>query len=95
MLEENGTIPQYRLEPNHPNPFNASTQITFSLAHPGDVSLVLYDFLGRRSAVLADEYYSAGNHEVRFDASTLASGIYFYSIRSKYFTETKKLVLVK
>jgi alpha-glucosidase len=95
MLEEDGTIPQYRLESNHPNPFNASTQIDFSLARPGDVSLVLYDFLGKRSAVLADRYYSAGEHEVRFDASTLASGIYFYTIRSKNFTETKKLVLLK
>jgi alpha-glucosidase len=95
VLEENGELLQYRLEPNHPNPFNASTQITFSLARPGDVSLVLYDFLGRISAVLADRYFSSGQHEVRFDASTLASGIYFYTLRSKNFTETKKLVLLK
>ncbi|MBI4810368.1 MAG: DUF5110 domain-containing protein [Ignavibacteriales bacterium] len=95
MLEEEGNIPQYRLEPNHPNPFNASTQITFSLARAGDVHLVLYDFLGRESAVLADRYFSAGEHEVHFEASGLSSGIYFYTIRSKYFIDTKKLILLK
>jgi alpha-glucosidase len=94
ILDE-GNILQYRLGMNHPNPFNASTRINFSLARPGDVRLVLYDFLGRKSAILADGYYSAGEHEVHFNASTLSSGIYFYTIRSKNFNETKKLVLLK
>jgi hypothetical protein len=92
---QNITPENYSLMQNYPNPFNPSTKISFSLPKAGDVSLVVFDILGREVATIINNYKSAGNYTVNFDASNLSSGIYFYTLKSGNFTESKKMVLMK
>jgi hypothetical protein len=86
---------KFYLEQNYPNPFNPSTVISYQLPVTSDVTLKVYDILGREVATLVDEMKSAGSCEVKFDASKLSSGIYFYKIQAGSYTETRKLVLMK
>jgi hypothetical protein len=89
-------IPEnFNLGQNYPNPFNPVTKITFALPKNGDVSLKVFDVLGREIAVLVDKFVNAGSYTVNFDASRLSSGVYFYRITSGEFSDTKKLMLVK
>ncbi len=85
----------FALEQNRPNPFNPVTTIGFSLPAAGKVTLRIFDVLGREAGTLTDRVYPAGRHEVAFDGSALASGLYFYRIESGSFRDTKKLMLVK
>ena len=80
---------------NYPNPFNPTTKISFTLPQNSRVSLKVYDALGREVADLANNIFEAGTHEVEFDASNLASGIYFYTIRTAQGNITKKMLLIK
>ncbi len=92
----NNQIPStYSLSQNYPNPFNPTTNIKFSLPATGNVKLVVFDMLGREVATLVNEVRTAGNYVVDFDASALASGVYFYRLESANFTQTKKMLLVK
>jgi photosystem II stability/assembly factor-like uncharacterized protein len=92
----NSQIPNvYALEQNYPNPFNPTTSISFSLPKAGVVELKVYDILGKEVATLVNGFNQAGSHTVNFDASALSSGIYFYTLKSADFTDTKKMVLVK
>jgi hypothetical protein len=92
----NNKIPgDYELEQNYPNPFNPATSISFSIPKAGNVKLVVYDMLGREIITILDEYRKAGDYSVAFDASNLASGVYFYKIISGEFTDTKKMTLIK
>ncbi len=94
--EEYGRLPNgYSLAQNYPNPFNASTSISFSLLEPQDVKLTVYDLLGREVSTLVDEYRQTGIHHISFDASDLASGIYFYRIQTGESVETRRMVLLK
>jgi subtilisin-like proprotein convertase family protein len=89
-------IPErYNLKQNYPNPFNPVTNIKFSIPKSGNVSLKVYDILGREVAELVNEFKTQGNYLVDFNASFLASGIYFYKLETMDFTEVKKMVLVK
>ena len=91
-------IPCYdapHLEGNYPNPFNPSTVIRFSLPEAGEVTLKVYDMAGREVATLADRFFSAGSQSVVFDGSSLASGIYYYTIRSEGHIETRSMQLIK
>ncbi len=89
------------LEQNFPNPFNPSTTIQFSLAHPAFVSLKIFNQLGEETAALVNEELGAGTHNAALDAVGIASGVYFYRlevIAADYtgsFTSVKKLVLMK
>ncbi|WP_169304681.1 lamin tail domain-containing protein [Chloroherpeton thalassium] len=85
---------EYALEQNYPNPFNPSTLIRFSLPQAGTATLKIFDQLGRRIKTEQIQA-SAGWHVYRFDASMLASGVYFYQIRVGSFLETKKMLLLK
>jgi len=85
----------YELGQNYPNPFNPSTKIDYSIAQPGEVSLVIYNLLGEPVATLVDKHMPAGHHGVYFDAGRLASGVYVYQIQSGSFIENRKMVLVK
>lgn len=85
----------YSLAQNYPNPFNPVTSIKYSVAGKNLVSIKVFDILGREVSVLVNEVKDAGSYEMSFDASKLSSGVYFYSIRSGSFTETKKMLLVK
>jgi len=85
----------YSLGQNFPNPFNPSTTIRFALPRLSHVSLRIYNPLGQEVATLADGEMNAGYHELRFDATALASGVYLYRLQTEEFVETRKLVLVK
>lgn len=85
----------YSLEQNYPNPFNPTTQIKYSIAKPGVVTLRVYDVLGRQVAELVNKQQEAGNYVVNFDASRLSSGVYIYKIESGSFNSVKKMMLVK
>ena len=83
------------LEDNYPNPFNPSTMIRFSLPEPGRATLSVYDMSGRLVATLADRYFEAGTHNAAFDGSSLASGTYYYTIRTADRVETRLMLLLK
>ena len=83
------------LEQNHPNPFNPSTEIGFSLPQNRNVKITVYNSIGQKVATLINSELQAGNHKVNFDASKLTSGIYFYTMESGNFVQTKKLLLMK
>ncbi len=85
----------YALQENYPNPFNPSTVIPFSIPIGGHVTLVIYNSLGQRVASLVDAEVEVGYHEVKFDASRLASGVYFYRLQAGNFVQTKKLLLLR
>jgi sugar lactone lactonase YvrE len=86
---------QFRLSQNYPNPFNPSTTIRFAVAQPTQVSLKIYDLMGKEVASLVSGYISAGEHEVVWNAAYLASGVYFYKLQAGSFVQTKKMLLVK
>jgi hypothetical protein len=86
---------QVTLSPAYPNPFNPSTQINFSLPKPGDVSLVIFDQLGRQVAQLAEGRFTAGQYQATFEGSRLASGLYLATLRVDGAAYTQKLVLMK
>lgn len=85
----------YKLEQNYPNPFNPSTNIKFSIPSLSSVKLVVMDISGKVVENLIDETLTAGNYEYQWNASQLASGIYFYKIVTKDFSDTKKMMLIK
>ncbi len=85
----------YSLAQNYPNPFNPSTSIKFSVPKPSNVLLKVYDILGKEVATLVNELRQPGFHTVDFDASQLASGIYFYRIEAGDYNAVKKMMLVK
>jgi hypothetical protein len=85
----------FALLQNFPNPFNPKTTISYSLAHSGMVYLKVYDLSGVEVSSLVQEYQSAGEFEIEFNASNLPSGIYLYRLRSGDFTQTKKLLHIK
>jgi len=85
----------FYLSQNYPNPFNPSTKITYSVASLSNVILKVYDILGREVLTLVNEEKPAGRYEVSFNASSLASGVYFYQIKAGSFVQTKKLMLLK
>jgi hypothetical protein len=85
----------YALQQNYPNPFNPATEIAFALPKAGLVTLKIYDLLGRQVTTLVNRSMQAGDHRISFDASSLASGIYFYRLESGGFSATRKMVLLK
>jgi hypothetical protein len=80
---------------NYPNPFNPSTTIRYALPTRAHVALSVFNTLGQQVAVLFHGDQDAGYHEVRFDGSNLASGVYFYRIQAGDFVQTCKLVLLR
>ncbi|HBQ60300.1 MAG TPA: hypothetical protein DD671_11945, partial [Balneolaceae bacterium] len=95
-VEEGSMIPsEYALEQNYPNPFNPSTTIKYALPEAANVQLLVYDLLGRQVSLLVSKQQSAGYHEIQFDASRMATGIYIYRIEAGDFVQTKKLMLIK
>ena len=83
------------LEQNYPNPFNPSTSIRFSLPVPSDVRLEIYTIQGQRLAILADGPHQAGFHNVSYDASRLAGGVYLYKLTADGQTLTRKMNFMK
>lgn len=85
----------FALNQNYPNPFNPVTVISYDLPVTTQVSLTVYDLLGKEITTLVNEIQDAGFRSVEFDASNLASGMYFYRLRAGDFSDTKKLMVVK
>ncbi len=108
-VDKNKSLPtEFTLSQNYPNPFNPSTTINYSIpvetlrATSINVTLKIYDILGREVATLVNQAQTPGNYSVKFDASTssatasnLTSGIYFYKLQSGSFVESKKMILMK
>ena len=93
---KNNLIPdKFELLQNYPNPFNPVTNIKFGIPKDVQVSLKIYDILGREVKTLINEYKQAGYYIISFDASSLSSGIYFYRIKASNYTDTKKMMVVK
>jgi hypothetical protein len=85
----------YALNQNYPNPFNPTTTITFVVPGKEVVHLTVYNSLGQEVAVLADGEFAAGQHQVQFDASGLASGVYLVEMKAGSYTGARKLTLMK
>jgi hypothetical protein len=85
----------FALTQNYPNPFNPSTSISYTLKNNGKIRLTVFDLLGREVAVLANEIQTAGQHEVKFSANSLSSGVYFYKLQAGNQVITKKMMLLK
>jgi hypothetical protein len=102
LSEQKGTPAVFSLEPNYPNPFNPSTIIKYTVGGirgqglgVRDVSLIVYDVLGREVAILVNEPKAPGIYEVRFDGSGLSSGVYIYRLTAANFIESRKMVILK
>ena len=96
VKDDHMAIPaEYSLVQNYPNPFNPSTEITYSLKARGQVRLKVYDLLGRSVEEVVHSMQDAGWYSVRFDASALSSGIYYYELRANDYVSVKKMILLR
>ena len=95
VAEENPTVSTFQLSQNYPNPFNPSTVITYTLPKAEFVTLRVYNELGEEIATLVKGYEAAATHRVTFDASKLAAGVYFYSLRAGKNSISKKMIYLK
>lgn len=95
QLQNIGLPKEFRLDQNFPNPFNPTTTIQFALPKRSEVSLRLFDILGRVVATLVDEELQPGEYKVVFEPVGLPSGMYFYRIQTEGFVKTMKLMLLK
>ncbi len=86
--------PDFHLSQNHPNPFNPSTNIEFTLPHPQEIQLVVYNIRGQRVAMLLNDVCQSGTHSMEFDAGSLPSGLYFYRLTAPGKSVTRKMILV-
>ena len=85
----------YKLNQNHPNPFNPSTTISYTLPKTSHVVITIYNALGQKVTELVNQTINAGNHNANFDASQFSSGMYFYQIQAGDFSKTMKMMLLK
>lgn len=93
---QTGVATTYSLEQNYPNPFNPTTNIKFSVPEDGNVSLKFYNMMGQEVASYIDNgFLKAGIYNAAFDGANLSSGVYFYTLKTNSFVETKKMMLVK
>ena len=95
-IKEDIKLPEeFYLSQNYPNPFNPSTNIKYAINSRQNVSLVVYDVLGNKVAVLVNEEMPAGEYEVTFNGSGLASGVYVYRLKTNGKIISKKMILIK
>lgn len=90
-----GIEKDFTLHQNYPNPFNPITSIEYQVAGSENVTLKVYDLLGREVELLVDKVHSPGTYKIKFDASELPSGVYFYRMRAGNFTQTRKMMVIK
>ncbi len=98
--EKNNRPESFELSQNYPNPFNPTTTIRYFLPKRENVTLEIFNLLGERVRMLADEEQTAGEHTALWDGKdekgkTLSSGIYFYQLKGKEFSKTKKMIFLK
>jgi len=95
-IEEEFSLPKsFSLSQSYPNPFNPSTTIEFSLPQTGFVRLKVYNILGEAVATLVNEELNVGTYRTQWNASGVASGLYFYRLQAGDFVDTKRLLLLK
>jgi hypothetical protein len=92
---EGVTATSFKLDQNFPNPFNPSTTISYNIPTESQVSLIVYDIMGKEVSKLVNGRQAAGNYNIEFDASSMASGTYFYKLTAGEFISVKKMVLLK
>ncbi len=98
LIGNNNEIPKFfEIHQNYPNPFNPTTNIKFSLPKNSLITLRIYDIKGKEVADVINDRRDAGNYEIKFDASKygLSSGIYFYTLQSGNFKQTRKMIIIK
>ncbi len=94
--DEMSSIPKiFALHQNYPNPFNASTTIKYELPQQSQVTIEIYDILGRKVSTLVDRQQPAGYHQAIWRADDFASGMYFYKLQAGEYSETRKMLLMK
>ena len=86
---------KFELTQNYPNPFNPVTTISWEIPIEGLVTLKIYDILGKEIYTVTDEYQQAGSYQRNFDGSSLSSGMYFFTLQSGSFIQTRKMILMK
>ena len=85
----------YKLNPLYPNPFNPITTISYTIQNLGNVKIEAYDIRGRLVDNIISEFQTPGYHSVKWDASLYPSGVYFITMESGIFQETRKVLLIK
>ncbi len=100
VADNRALVKEFSLSANYPNPFNPTTAINYTLPTSADVSLVIYNSLGQAVRTLVDERVQAGKHTVTWDGRNqagleLSSGVYFYTLKSESFNQTRKMMLIK
>jgi hypothetical protein len=95
IVDLQNSIHHYTLSQNYPNPFNPNTMINYQLPMASDVELSVFNLLGQKVAILASGRQEAGLHQVEWDASGFATGIYYYQLRAGKYQEVKKMILTK
>lgn len=95
VQQTSGIADSYKLSQNYPNPFNPETKIDFSIARQGFVNLKVYNSIGQQVQTLVNKDLASGNYSVTFSGAGLTTGIYYYTLITDGFTETKKMLLVK
>ncbi len=96
QIDNNTSIPAgFVLEQNYPNPFNPITVINYRLSADTELDLSIFDLAGRKVETLIKGFRSAGYYSITWDASALSSGVYFYRMKTRNFTDTRKMILMK
>ena len=85
----------FALNQNYPNPFNPVTTITYSISKPEHVVIEVFGINGQKVSTLVNGFVQSGTHSIRFDASNLASGVYFYRLKTPSFSKTGKMLMVR
>jgi len=86
---------KYNLHQNFPNPFNPVTTIKYDIINVQDVKVTIYDILGREIKTLVNEQQQPGSYTIKWDASDISSGVYFYQLKTKDYISTKKMIFLK
>ena len=95
-IENGGSLPTtFSLTQNYPNPFNAQTNIEFTLENDSDVEIAVYNITGAKVTTLVNNRMQAGAHTINWDAASVSSGIYYYTLRTNGEELTKKMTLLK
>ena len=95
VKEKNNPVTYFNISDNYPNPFNSTTVIRFTIPESDYVLLEIYNSLGEKIKTLIDKFTNAGDHSMQFEANNLASGVYFYVLRTSVHIQTKKMLLTR
>jgi enediyne biosynthesis protein E4 len=95
VFNNNKTPDNFELFQNYPNPFNPVTEISYQLVETGHIRLEVFSLLGQHIATLVDNVQQAGIHKIKFDASSVPSGVYVYRLVTKGYTQQKKMLFLK